>query len=255
MQIKRGIQIAGAAILILGIVAYVVYAVIVASYTPNTERCTAIELNIAENQHAGFISNQSVETELRNAGIYPVDRLMTDISTRQIEDALSKDDFVEAVDCYKTANCHVVINIVQRTPVIYVLPDGAHGYYVDMHGKAIPKTAYPVNMPVATGRISEHYATTRLAQLGLFLFRDEFWNSQIEQIYVSTNADHEYVVDLVPRVGTHDIHLGPLRDFEKKLRRLRIFYEKAVPVVGWEKYSRINLEYEGQIICEKQKNT
>jgi hypothetical protein len=30
-----------------------------------------------------------------------------------------------------------------------------------------------------------------------------------------------------------------------------VFYEKAIPEVGWNKYRTIDLEYDGQIICRK----
>jgi len=237
--------------LCLGVVAYVVYAMIVASTPSPDDKCTKIELNIEQNLHAGFITNEIIENELRKAGVYPKDRLMTDIKTRDIEKLLAKNEFVECVECYKTANNVIRIDIRQRTPVVYVLPDNGRGYYIDTFGKIISKANYPVNLPVATGRITEAYAQKYLAKLGAFIVNDKFWNSQIEQIYVTTNADREYVIDLIPRVGNHIIHLGHATDFEKKLHRLMVFYEKAIPEVGWNKYKAIDLEYNGQIICKK----
>lgn len=251
MQLKKGITILIGAILILGVAAYAVYAIIVASSPSPEDKCTRIELNIEQNQHSGFITNQIIEDELHKANIYPKDQLLVDIRTRDIEKALAKNEFVEQVECYKTANNSVVINIKQRTPVIYILPANGQGYYIDKYGKTITKTNYPVNLPVATGNISEKYAKKYLSQLGAYIVNNEFWNSQIEQIYVKVNADKEYVIDLFPRVGNHVIHLGHITDFEKKLHRLMVFYEKALSEVGWNKYSAIDLEYDGQIICKK----
>ena len=251
MQLKKGITILIGAILILGVAAYAVYAIIVASSPSPEDKCTRIELNIEQNQHSGFITNQIIEDELHKANIYPKDQLLADIRTRDIEKTLAKNEFVEQVECYKTVNNSVVINIKQRTPVIYILPANGQGYYIDKYGKTITKTNYPVNLPVAIGNISEKYAKKYLSQLGAYIVNDEFWNSQIEQIYVKVNADKEYVIDLFPRVGNHVIHLGHITDVEKKLHRLMVFYEKALSEVGWNKYSSIDLEYEGQIICKK----
>jgi len=39
---------------------------------------------------------------------------------------------------------------------------------------------------------------------------------------------------------------------EDKLTRLKLFYQKALPKVGWEKYSSINVKYRKQIICTKK---
>ena len=59
-------------------------------------------------------------------------------------------------------------------------------------------------------------------------------------------------VELVPRVGNHRIMLGTLEGFEEKLAHLKLFYEQAIPKMGWEKYSMINLKYKNQIVCTKK---
>ena len=45
-----------------------------------------------------------------------------------------------------------------------------------------------------------------------------------------------------------------LRDLlvEEKFERLKTFYEKGLNQIGWNKYSRISLEFNNQIICTKK---
>ena len=43
-----------------------------------------------------------------------------------------------------------------------------------------------------------------------------------------------------------------LENFENKLARLKEFYQKGLNQVGWNKYSRISLEFSNQIICTKR---
>ena len=85
-----------------------------------------------------------------------------------------------------------------------------------------------------------------------FLQTDDFWNNQIEQIYVSRGKKNERVIEIVPRVGDQIVYLGTINNFEKKLNNLKIFYDKAIKTVGWNKYAKVNLEYENQIICTKR---
>lgn len=59
-------------------------------------------------------------------------------------------------------------------------------------------------------------------------------------------------VELIPRVGRFRIVLGSLDDFEEKLNKLRLFYDQAIPKVGWDKYSVIDLKYKNQIVCTKK---
>ena len=39
----------------------------------------------------------------------------------------------------------------------------------------------------------------------------------------------------------------------KKLQRLRKFYKYGLSHAGWDRYERINLEFDNQIICKKRK--
>ena len=73
---------------------------------------------------------------------------------------------------------------------------------------------------------------------------------QREQIHVQANGK----LEIIPRVGKHTILLGEPKDFKKKLEKLKVFYEKGISQVGWNKYSEISLEYNDQIICTKNKD-
>ena len=58
-------------------------------------------------------------------------------------------------------------------------------------------------------------------------------------------------MELIPRVGDHIIVIGTLTDYSDKLARLKLFYEKVLNQVGWNKYRKINIEFSNQIICTK----
>ena len=61
---------------------------------------------------------------------------------------------------------------------------------------------------VASGNIDEKYASKELAEFGQFLQMDDFWNNQIEQVYVMKDRKGKRVVELVPRVGDQIVYLG-----------------------------------------------
>ncbi|MBF0956984.1 MAG: cell division protein, partial [Alloprevotella tannerae] len=87
-----------------------------------------------------------------------------------------------------------------------------------------------------------------LIPLGIFLRDNELWDKQIEQINVS--EDHK--LTLIPRLGDQVILFGSPDNIAQKFNNLRAFYEKVMPKVGWNKYSRINLENTNQIVCTKR---
>ncbi|GAO30989.1 cell division protein FtsQ [Geofilum rubicundum JCM 15548] len=79
---------------------------------------------------------------------------------------------------------------------------------------------------------------------------DPFWTAQMEQIYIRRN--NEYI--LVPRVGDHLILLGQPENVEKKLRNLKELYTSGLDPKEWNEYQVINLKYENQIICSRNRS-
>jgi len=70
----------------------------------------------------------------------------------------------------------------------------------------------------------------------------------IEQIHVSNQGE----MTLVPKIGDQKIFFGKLADADKKLEKLRIFYQEGMPYEGWRKYKSIDVRYAGQIVCKKR---
>ena len=240
-------------LLFLGLTGYVVFAMIGMSKPDPDAKCTAVQLVVKKNPNANFIKEKEVEAMLRKADLYPKGKSMSAVSTKAIEDIIRDNDFIEKVECYKTSDNKLCINIEQRTPILCVIPEGRDGYFVDAKGNVMKITNYVSNLITATGAIDKKFATTDLKDLAHFIYRNEFWNSQVEQIYVSLDKHNKPVVEIIPRIGNQVVYLGAVDNFEKKFDHLKKFYEKAMNTVGWNKYERIDLQYENQIICTKHK--
>lgn len=252
-KVKKIAKFAIVSLLFIGIATYIVIAMTSMTSTDPEELCTEIHLNIKENPKANFIDAQSVEKSLKSARLHPKGKRMNDISTKEIENHLMGNHFIESVECYKSSTGRFCIDITQRTPSLYILPKEGNGYFVDRQGKIIPNTNYSANIVTATGDIDHSYATSKLLAFGNYIQDNAFWDSQIEQIHVSCNRSNNLVVQLVPRVGEHIVNMGTIDNFEKKLKRLKTFYKKAMGTVGWNKYETIDIQYDNQIICTKQK--
>ena len=254
MKLSKIVKFTVLSLLSLGLMTYIVYAMFFLSGPDEEERCTAVELTVEkDNGSSMFVDAGDIEKILKNANVYPKGMLMKDVDTEKIEEIIRGNEFISKVECYKSSNGKLCVNVEQRVPVVFVIPDGKDGYFVDAQGKIIPNRNSATNLVVASGNIDEKYASKELAEFGQFLQTDEFWNNQIEQIYVTKDRKGKRVVEIVPRVGDQIVYLGTLENYQKKLRKLRTFYDKAVGTVGWEKYARVNLEYDNQIICTKRK--
>lgn len=245
-------------LLLVGVAGYIAYFFMNRPSGNPREVCTEVSLVVEDNPNAAFIDNKKVEDILLSAHLYPKGQLMDDINPQVIEETLRQNNFIAKVECYKTNNGmpvgkgKVCVKVTQRTPVIFVLPEGRDGYYVDAEGLILADNGYVKNIITATGRITQEYASEHLAAFGRYLIDHPFWDDMIEQIHIEPDAKGTSVATLIPRVGDHTIFLGTLDQLDTKLRRLQIFYQQGLPQVGWNKYSRLDLQYGNQVVCTKK---
>ena len=195
MKARKVIKITLLSLVSAALLAYMAYAVLFLSGPDSDERCSEVALIVTEDPQARFFGNEEVEALLKDAHVYPKGMLMKDVNTKKVEEAIRRNDFVSKVECYKSTNGKLCIQVDLRTPVIYVIPEGREGYLVDAQGKIISNANYATNLVVASGDIDTKFASTKLAEFGHFLQTDEFWNNQIEQVYVTKNRKGEQVVE------------------------------------------------------------
>ncbi|MDD3036288.1 cell division protein FtsQ [Bacteroides sp.] len=236
-------------IVMLVLIAYLGIATTAFNRKPADQTCRDVELVIKDTAYAGFITKDELKGVLQNKGIYPIGKKLERISTKSLERELGKHPLIAEAECYKTPSGKVCVEVAQRIPILRIMSSNGENYYIDNKGTIMPREAKCVaHRAIVTGSVEKSFAMKDLYKFGVFLQNNKFWDAQIEQINVLSDR----TVELVPRVGDHLVYLGKLDDFENKLSRLKIFYEKGLNQVGWNKYSRISLEFSNQIICTKQ---
>jgi cell division protein FtsQ len=227
---------------------YLAFAVFYLSPKAKTEAvCSDVTIEVVENQDISYINEKDVLRMLQKTNSNPTGKNLSDIRTGEIEKILENNNLIRKVECYKTVGGSVKIKVYQRTPILRVMASNKN-YYIDSEGKIMPvPDNMSINLPIATGVISDEFAQKQLYEFGLFLQKDKFWNAQIEQIYVAPNKD----IELTPRVGNHQIVLGKIENYSENLNKLKLFYEKGLNNIGWNKYSKITLKYKNQVVCTR----
>ncbi len=227
---------------------YLVFSVILMNGKEEDGVCRQVTVVVKDSADRHFIDRKDVLSILKNTSLYPINQRLRDINTEKIERKVADNELIDRVSVYKTPSGNINIEVTQKTPVLRVFSTQG-SYYIDEHGHIMPVSPrYATYLPIASGNIEKSFATTDLYKFALFLQKHDFWNNQIEQIYVYPNKE----VELIPRVGDHRIFLGSFDDFREKMDHLQLFYEQAIPKVGWEKYRIINLKYKNQIVCTKK---
>ena len=225
--------------------------------------CEEVSINITDQETNGFLSAAEIKHILQQKHLYPKGKTLSLVDPRTIEESLQGNAFIDQVQCYKTVSGTVGINVSQRVPYIRVKPDDGSDYYLDAAGEVMNNSSYTSDLIIATGNISKWYAQNYLSAASKYIMGNVFWKNQIEQINILPDKN----LEIVPRVGNHIICLGRLpettnkekrekeiaRFMAFKLHRLEKFYKYGLNEIGWNKYGYINLEFDNQIICKKNK--
>lgn len=255
MKLAKTLKIIFFSLLFLAVVAYVIYTFFGMESTNPEEECAEVAVIIDEEDHDAFVDSTAVMQMLYEADLNPVGRKMKFVDLDEIKRIVEKNPFVTSAECYSNNNgmevgkARVCVKVHQLVPVALVYDRHDVSYYVDASGNIIETDSlFPRNILVANGEINRNFVVSDLAAFANYIHSDDFWDNQIEQVYVEYDKNKERVVTLIPRVGEQRIYLGPITDYDKKLKRLRKFYEQGLSVVGWNKYSVLNLEYDNQVV-------
>ncbi len=235
-------------LLLLGLVAYLEFAIIKFAHPTEEVTCQAVDVIINDSLENGFISGDDILGILREKKIYVEGKQLSDIDLPEIETLLQGSPYVEKALCYYTGNGTLCIQITPQQPVLHVMTQEGEDYYLDRTGVVMPVGNLNMNLCIATGRISQQFARQQLVGLARFISEDNFWSQQAEQIHVISEKN----IQIYPHMGNHVIMLGDLSNFQEKLRRMQLFYKKGLPRIGWNKYKTINLAFDNQVVCTKR---
>ena len=238
-------------ILLLLVAGYLIFAIVEFSQRTEERVCEAVDIQITDSLEGGFVTTDYIHSILTKNKIFAEGQKLSSIDIQGLEETLQKDPYIDSARCYCSAASHLCIQIFPQRPILHIIQNNGENYYLDGSGATMPADYLNIDLCIATGNITKDYAKKNLIELAKFIYEDEFWDKQIEQINVTDN----HQIELYPRVGEHVIVLGTPENFKKKLENLMIFYTNGLSKTGWNKYSVINLSYNGQIVCTKKNNT
>lgn len=219
--------------------------------------CESLKVNIIGKET--FIDQADISKMISNQFGAVVGIELQQIKLEEIERAIEKLPYVSKAEIHADMDGVVSVNVEQREVILRVINKDGREFYIDTKGHKIPVTLkYVPHVLVANGKISEQYSKP-LEKVDTQMVKDlvkivekvkgnELWENQIVQIYVNEQLD----IELIPRVGKEVLVIGSADSLDYKLERLEIYYKNILPKVGTDAYTKVNVKYGGQIICERQ---
>lgn len=181
----------------------------------------------------------------------------SEVNMREVERKISRQPYVKDAQLYSDMKGNIIVRASLRRPIARIVrSDGPDGYIAE-DGTIMPVSEKFTSRVLLIGG---SYVPTLLKQKSLgqseegqmlmhvigTIREDEFWSAQIAQL----NIDSKMRITMLPQVGSERIEFGKPERVEQKFNKLMIFYKEVLPRMGWNKYSRVNLEYAGQIVAE-----
>ena len=257
---------------ILNWMVVIIYLVVVFGFISEKNHariCHAIRVNILDSAQTGFIQQEDILKLLDKSRMEIKGRPISGINLKKMENLLDNQGTIKNAEVYCTNSGTLNIDIQQRQPLVRIIDKAGRSYYLDAQGTIIPLSGkYSPLVLIANGNITEPFDPNKtnniwkvktdnltdrqkiiydLFELVRYITSNEFWNAQIEQVYVNDDSEFE----IIPRVGPHIIILGTIENYQEKFDKLMTFYKEGLNKVGWNAYLTINLKYKNQIVCTK----
>jgi cell division protein FtsQ len=224
----------------------------------NNKTCKGYRIEINSPSNRFFIERKDVMKMITDSStIKPEGKPISSFNLLAMEDKLKKNAWVKDAQIFFDNNDLLRISITEREPAARIFTIGGNSFYIDSSGAQLPLSdKQAVMLPVFTGYPAEKVnhsgaEVTLLKQvkkIDAFILKDSFWSAQIAQVDITPNKTFE----MIPVVGNHVIEFGDGTDCEKKFQRLFIFYKDVLSKIGFDKYAKVDVEFEGQVIGTKK---
>ena len=228
-------------------------AAVVSGYKnrPAEQECRSLRYMIEDREERLYLTEIELTQLLRAKDLYPVNRVVAPTTLHQIEKTIAQHPMVRTAQCYITPRGEMRIRITQRVPLLRVQTP-IEVYYIDTDRRMMPsRESIKDRVPVVTGNVGVTQASNSLADFALWLQKNDYWrprihhlqvqNPQMVYIYLHLNNDSEAVT-------FHRVVLGPMRGYEAKLNKLRVFMEDGKEALKDKHYRELDLRFRGQIV-------
>ncbi|MBW6459932.1 MAG: hypothetical protein K0B08_05105 [Bacteroidales bacterium] len=190
---------------------------------------------------------------------------MMSVNLHKLENFVRNNPYISSCEVYQKLGGTLVIKARVREPLVRVINEGLQQYLLDQNGFLMPVNPdKPSHILIANGSIADSYVSLdgretplsnhpdqsvlrQIYTVALYISRDPFLRSFIDQVYVTETQE----LELVPKIGHQTIIFGQAEDTEEKLENLKIFYHSVMNKISWSTYQIINLKYKNQVVCTK----
>jgi cell division protein FtsQ len=219
--------------------------------------CRNIEVRI-ENQSENHFVEENDILALLSAGQNDMltGKRYAEINLKKLEKEVRKNRFVNKVQISHDYAGNMLVEVAQAKPVARVLRSRGRDAYLGSDAEILPfSPRYTARVLLLEGPGARRLTTVDMEEdeqakaifdLVEYINGHDFWRKMITHLYINEYGE----ITMYPQIGKQIIDFGTCEDAELKFKKLNTFYTKIIPAKGWNRYSKITLKYNQQIICE-----
>ena len=211
---------------------------------PAEAECRGITYIFEDRAERMYLSENELTAMLQAENIYPVGKNVNQVSLHRIERTIGRHPMVRTAECYMTARHEVRVRLTQRIPVLRV-QTAIESFLIDSDRKVMQaRSSVKDELLIARGAVGVQLASGKLADFAVWMAENEYWQDRIDYIYVQSVQ----MIYLYLKQRDERIVMGNLKDFEKKMNKLRLFLLNSGEATKDKHYQELDLRYKGQVI-------
>ena len=191
----------------------------------------------------------------QNGDDYILSLSIGELDLKEIEGNIEENAFVSDAQVYYDIKGNLQVKLFQAKPIARILDLNGTSRYIDTGGNLLPlNTSHTARVPIVEvdeeyeweNNIRETNTGEDLWSLLLYIEADRFWKAQIAHITLEKDGE----VTMLPQVTKQKVLFGEPVDFERKFKKLKLFYTEILPLKGWNTYDYVDLKFKNQIVCK-----
>jgi cell division protein FtsQ len=219
--------------------------------------CKNIVVDLENTNENHFLEESDILKIIESSGQTIIGKSIEEINLRALESKLEQDKHISSAEMFGDVKGNLTVNVTLRRPIARLVRTDGPDAYVAEDGKVMETSEkYSARIILVSGDIVKKLINNgdlnatkegmELMAMIEYINKDKFWKAQVAQLDFNKSGK----VFIYPQVTGQVVEFGLPENIEPKFQKLMIFYKEILPQMGWTKYDRVNVEFEGQVIAE-----
>lgn len=224
----------------------------------DAQLCSGISINIEGVDNNFFVDKKDITNAITNiVHGSPVGETISAFDLKEMESQLEKDVWIKTAQLFFDNNNRLMVNVLEREPLARVFTTIGTTFYIDSSLSMLPLSEkFSARLPVFTGFPSNKGVLSKadsallkdILNISMAIQKDTFRTAIIDQVDITPQRSFQ----MVPKIGNEIIAFGDATNLDEKFNKLQLFYQQVMVKAGWNKYSEINVQYNGQIVAKRK---